>query len=223
VEVEMSEADAPIRVMLVDDHAVVREGLRSYLELEEGLDIVGEASNGREAVRRAREWRPDVILMDLVMPEMDGVEATKAIREQLPATRVIVLTSFIEEDKVIPAIQAGANGYLLKNVSAPELVKAIQAAHGGQAQLDPLVARKLMERVTTPASRDPEAALGEMLTDREREVLKLIANGYANKEIARELVVSERTVKGHVSNILNKLGVQDRTQAALYAVKHKLA
>ena len=219
----MSEADAPIRVMLVDDHAVVREGLRSYLELEEGLDIVGEASNGREAVRRAREWRPDVILMDLVMPEMDGVEATKAIREQLPATRVIVLTSFIEEDKVIPAIQAGANGYLLKNVSAPELVKAIQAAHSGQAQLDPLVARKLMERVTTPASKDPEAALGEMLTDREREVLKLIANGYANKEIARELVVSERTVKGHVSNILNKLGVQDRTQAALYAVKHKLA
>src|SRR5581483_1610400 len=218
----MGEDEALIRVMLVDDHAVVREGLRSYLELEEGLDVVGEAANGREAVRRARELRPDVVLMDLVMPEMDGVEATRAIREQLPQTRVIVLTSFIEEDKVIPAIQAGANGYLLKNVSAPELVKAIRAAHSGQAQLDPLVARKLMERVTAPA-RDPEAALGEMLTEREREVLRLIANGYANKEIARELVVSERTVKGHVSNILNKLGVQDRTQAALYAVKHKLA
>jgi len=218
----MGEDETAIRVMLVDDHAVVREGLRSYLELEEGLDVVGEAANGREAVRRARELRPDVVLMDLVMPEMDGVEATRAIREQLPQTRVIVLTSFIEEDKVIPAIQAGANGYLLKNVSAPELVKAIRAAHSGQAQLDPLVARKLMERVTAPA-RDPEAALGEMLTEREREVLRLIANGYANKEIARELVVSERTVKGHVSNILNKLGVQDRTQAALYAVKHKLA
>jgi DNA-binding NarL/FixJ family response regulator len=217
----MAEEGRPIRVMLVDDHAVVREGLRSYLELEESLDIVGEASNGREAVRRAHELRPDVILMDLVMPEMDGIAATKAIREQHPNTKVIVLTSFVEEEKVIPAIQAGAAGYLLKNVSAPELVRAIQAAVGGQAQLDPLVARKLMERVTAPP-RDPEAALADLLTDREREVLKLIASGYSNKEIARELVVSERTVKGHVSNILNKLGVQDRTQAALFAVKHHL-
>ncbi len=217
----MAEEGRPIRVMLVDDHAVVREGLRSYLELEESLDIVGEASNGREAVRRAHELRPDVILMDLVMPEMDGIAATKAIREQHPNTKVIVLTSFVEEEKVIPAIQAGAAGYLLKNVSAPELVRAIKAAVGGQAQLDPLVARKLMERVTAPP-RDPEAALADLLTDREREVLKLIASGYSNKEIARELVVSERTVKGHVSNILNKLGVQDRTQAALFAVKHHL-
>ncbi len=217
----MAEEGRPIRVMLVDDHAVVREGLRSYLELEESLDIVGEASNGREAVRRAHELRPDVILMDLVMPEMDGIAATKAIREQHPNTKVIVLTSFVEEEKVIPAIQAGAAGYLLKNVSAPELVRAIQAAVGGQAQLDPLVARKLMERVTAPP-RDPEAALADLLTDREREVLKLIASGYSNKEIAREMVVSERTVKGHVSNILNKLGVQDRTQAALFAVKHHL-
>ena len=217
----MADANEPIRVLLVDDHAVVREGLRSYLELDEGLDIVGEASNGKEALRRARELRPDVVLMDLVMPEMDGVEATRSIREQVPGAKVIVLTSFIEEDKIIPAIQAGASSYLLKNVSAPDLVAAIQKAHVGQSQLDPAVARKLMERVTAPpAPKDPEAQLGELLTEREREVLRLIASGLSNKEIARDLVVSERTVKGHVSNILNKLGVQDRTQAALFAVRH---
>ena len=146
----MAETEAPIRVMLVDDHAVVREGLRSYLELEESLDVVGEASNGREAVRRARELEPDVILMDLLMPEMDGIAATKAIREAHPNIKVIVLTSFVEEEQVVPAIQAGANGYLLKNVSAQELVRAIQAAFHGQAQLDPLVARKLMERMSGP-------------------------------------------------------------------------
>ncbi len=210
---------APIRVLIVDDHGVVREGLRAYLELEPDIQVIGEARDGQEAVRRASELQPDVVLMDLVMPNMGGVDATTRIKEQQPHVHVIVLTSFLEDDQVVPAIKAGATSYLLKDVAASDLARAIRAARAGQAQLHPEVARRLMQQVTAP--RKPDA--GAQLTEREREVLRLLADGRSNKEIARALVVSERTVKGHVSNILGKLGLQDRTQAALYAVRHGFA
>ncbi len=208
-----------IRVLLVDDHGVVREGLRAYLELETDIEVVGEAKDGREGLQRTIELQPDVVLMDLVMPNMDGVEATAAIKQQRPGTHVIVLTSYVDDERVVPAIKAGATSYLLKDVASADLVRAIRGAHAGQAQLHPEVARRLMQQVTAP--RKPDMA--SELTEREREVLQLVAQGRSNKEIARELVVSERTVKGHVSNILGKLGLQDRTQAALYAVRHGLA
>jgi len=215
-----SASDAPpIRVLIVDDHGVVREGLRAYLELEPDIQVIGEARDGQEAVRRASELQPDVVLMDLVMPNMGGVDATTRIKEQQPHVHVIVLTSFLEDDQVVPAIKAGATSYLLKDVAASDLARAIRAARAGQAQLHPEVARRLMQQVTAP--RKPDA--GAQLTEREREVLRLLADGRSNKEIARALVVSERTVKGHVSNILGKLGLQDRTQAALYAVRHGFA
>jgi NarL family two-component system response regulator LiaR len=209
----------PISVLIVDDHGVVREGLRAYLELEPDIRVVGEARDGQEGVRRAQELQPDVVLMDLVMPNMDGIDATTLIKHEHPDTHVIVLTSFLDDDRVVPAIKAGATSYLLKDVAASDLARAIRAARAGQAQLHPEVARRLMQQVTSP--RKPEA--GAQLTDREREVLRLLAEGRSNKEIARALIVSERTVKGHVSNILGKLGLQDRTQAALYAVRHGLA
>jgi NarL family two-component system response regulator LiaR len=212
-------ATAPIRVLIVDDHGVVREGLRAYLELEPDIQVVGEARDGHEGVRRAEELHPDVVLMDLVMPRMDGVEATAAIKQHQPDAHVIVLTSFLDDDRVVPAIRAGATSYLLKDVAAADLARAIRGARAGQAQLHPEVARRLMQQVTTPRKVEPVT----QLTDREREVLRLLAEGRSNKEIARSLVVSERTVKGHVSNILGKLGLQDRTQAALYAVRHGLA
>jgi two-component system, NarL family, response regulator LiaR len=214
-----SAAPGPIRVLIVDDHGVVREGLRAYLELEPDIEVVGEARDGLEGVRRAQELHPDVVLMDLVMPNMDGVDATSRIKEQRPDTHVIVLTSFLDDERVVPAIKAGATSYLLKDVAATDLARAIRGARAGQAQLHPEVARRLMQQVTTPR----KAEAGAQLTDREREVLRLLAEGRSNKEIARSLVVSERTVKGHVSNILGKLGLQDRTQAALYAVRHGLA
>jgi NarL family two-component system response regulator LiaR len=220
MEVRGMSEESEIKVLLVDDHAVVREGLRTYLDLEDRLAIIGEAANGREAVDKVRALRPDVVLMDLLMPEMDGITATKAIKEVAPEVKIIVLTSFQDDEHIMPAIEAGATGYLLKDVSAPELVKAIEGAFQGQAQLHPEVARKLMEQVRQPRRRQDPA---EDLTPRERDVLSLIASGMSNKEIARELVMTERTVKGHVSNILGKLGLQDRTQAALYAVRHGLA
>lgn len=215
----MPPGDDVIKVLIVDDHAVVREGLRTYLQLEDHVTVVGEAANGREALALAERLRPDVVLMDLQMPEMDGVAATRAIKERLPAAHVVVLTSFTDDQHVLPAIRAGATGYLLKDASAEELLQAIEAAARGQARLHPMVARKLMEQVTTPSG--PRAV--DQLTPRELEVLRLIARGLSNKEIARELVTSERTVKGHVSNILAKLGLADRTQAALYAVREGLA
>ena len=207
-----------IRVLIVDDHGVVREGLRAYLELESDIEVVGDARDGQEGVRRAQELQPDVVLMDLVMPNMDGVDATARIKQDHPETHVIILTSFLDDDRVVPAIRAGATSYLLKDVAAGDLARAIRGARAGQAQLHPEVARRLMQQVTSP--RKPDA--GAQLTEREREVLSLLAEGRSNKEIARSLVVSERTVKGHVSNILGKLGLQDRTQAALYAVRHGL-
>jgi NarL family two-component system response regulator LiaR len=207
----------PIRVLIVDDHAVVREGLRTYLDLSEEIEVVGEARNGREAIERAKALRPDVVLMDLLMPEMDGIAATRGVKDASPSTNVIVLTSFTDDEHVMPALRAGATGYLLKDVSAADLVRAIEGANQGQAQLHPDVQRRLLEQVSSPPKRDEPA--GAALTPRELEVLKLIASGMSNKEIARELVLNERTVKGHVSNILSKLGLADRTQAALYAVR----
>jgi len=209
-----------ITVLIADDHLVVRQGLRTFLELHDDIEVVGEASNGAEAVEQVRQLQPDVVLMDLVMPEMDGVAATQQIGTLSPGTKVIALTSFAEEDKVFPAIKAGASGYLLKDVSPSELVSAIQAAHRrGEAHLHPEVAKKLMGEF---AARAKEPSLDE-LTGRELEVLRIIARGLSNREIAKELVISEKTVKTHVSNILGKLHLADRTQAAIYAIKKGLA
>ena len=209
-----------IRVLLADDHAVVREGLRTFLELQDGLEVVGEAANGVEAVEQARRLKPDVILMDLVMPELDGVGAMRALRQELPDSRAIVLTSFLEDDRLLPAIQAGAAGYLLKNVEPSELAHAIRAAHRGEAIIDPSVAARLVQALADGAT--PRVAEPERLTRREREVLVLIAGGRSNKRIAFELGISEKTVKTHVGHVLAKLGVTDRTQAALLAVRDGL-
>ena len=207
-----------ISVLIVDDHAVVRQGLRTFLELQEAIEVVGEAANGAEAVELTLKLLPDVVLMDLVMPEMDGIEATRRVRIASPTTQVIVLTSFTEDDKVFPSIKAGATGYLLKNVSPPDLVRAIEAAHRGEAQLDPEIARKLM----TEFSTKPANPVSNDLTRRELEVLGLISRGHNNRDIANELVLSEKTVKTHVSNILSKLHLSDRTQAAIYAIREGL-
>jgi DNA-binding NarL/FixJ family response regulator len=206
-----------IRVLLVDDHAVVREGLRTFLELQDGIEVVGEAADGEEAIAQAERLRPDVILMDLVMPKLDGVGAMRVLRRTLPASRVIVLTSFAQDDRLMPAVQAGAAGYLLKNVEPKELARAVRAAHVGEAMLDPVVAARLVDAIA-----NPPGALGgdtEHLTRREREVLDLIAKGFSNKRIAFELGIAEKTVKTHVGHLLAKLGVADRTQAALHAVR----
>jgi two-component system, NarL family, response regulator LiaR len=206
-----------IRVLIADDHAVVRQGLRTFLALQEEIEVVGEAADGEEAVEAAGRLAPDVALVDLVMPRLDGIGAIRRIRELSPGTRVIVLTSFADEDKMLPAVRAGAAGYLLKDVQPQELVRAIRTVHGGEALLHPSVVAALIEEVTDGGPR-PAAAL----TEREREVLVLIARGLANKAIAFELGVAEKTVKAHVSSILAKLGLSDRTQAALYAVREGL-
>ena len=206
----------PIRVMIVDDHAVVRSGLSAFLMVYDDLEFVGEASSGEEAVRKCKDLRPDVVLMDLVMPGMDGAEATRTIRETCPNIQVIALTSFKEEDLVQRTLKAGAIGYLLKNVSAGELVSAIRAAHAGRPTLAPEAAHVLIH-----ASQNPPVA-GSDLTAREREILSLMVSGLSNPEIADKLVVSRSTVKFHVSSILSKLGVSSRTQAVTLAFKNKL-
>ena len=212
-------ADA-IRVLLVDDHAVVREGLRNFLALQDGLEIVGEASDGNEAIEQAQRLGPDVILMDLVMPGLDGIGAMRQLRARSPDSRVIVLTSFLEDERVLPAIQAGAAGYLLKNVEPAELARAIRAAHAGEAIIDPTAAARLVRAIADDAR--PRVEEPERLTRRERDVLELIARGRSNKRIALELGISEKTVKTHVGHLLAKLGVTDRTQAALMAVEEGL-
>ncbi len=205
----------PIRVLVVDDHAVVREGLRAFLELQVGIEVVGEAADGEEALAAADRLRPDVVLLDLVMPRLDGVRALRALRERLPGARVIVLTSFLDDDKLLPALRAGAAGYLLKNAEPQELVRAVRVAHAGEALLDPVVAARLVESLAAGEQDEPL----DRLTPREREVLVLIGHGFPNKQIAQRLDVSEKTVKTHVGRLLAKLGVDDRTQAAVLAVR----
>ena len=205
----------PIRVLVVDDHAVVRQGLRSLLELQDGIEVVGDAADGAQGVEAATRLRPDVILLDLVMPALDGISAMRLLRERLPGTRVIVLTSFLDDDKLLPAIRAGAAGYLLKNAEPQEVVRAVRAADAGQTVLDPVVASRLVETLASDDRGDPI----DRLTPREREVLLLIGRGFANKRIAPELGLAEKTVKAHVGHVLAKLGVSDRTQAAIAAVR----
>jgi NarL family two-component system response regulator LiaR len=211
---------SPIRVMIADDHAIVRKGLRALLATEPGIEVVAEAEDGNEAVALVGRAQPDVVLMDLVMPGTDGLEATRSILEARPKTRILVLTSFDGDDKVFPAIKAGALGYLLKDSGPEELVQAIQQVHDGESSIHPSVARKLLRQLAHP---DEPASGIEALTDREAEVLCLVAHGQSNREIAEELTISEATVRTHVSNILGKLELCSRTQAALYALKKGLA
>jgi len=201
-----------IRVLIVDDHAVVRQGLRIFLGTEPDFEVVGEAAGGEEAVRLARALRPDIVLMDLLMPGMSGSEATRVIRSELRDVEVVALTSVLDDDSVVAAVRAGAIGYLLKSAEADDLRRALRAAAAGQVQLDPAAAARLVREVRSPPA--PES-----LTDREGEVMQLLARGMANKEIARDLGISEDTVKTHVSRILAKLGAQSRTQAVLHAMR----
>ena len=202
-----------IRILIADDHSIVRQGLRMYMGLDPEIEIVGEACNGAEALELTHQLHPDVVLMDLLMPVMDGIAATAAIRRELPDTEVVALTSVLEDTSVVEAVRAGAIGYLLKDTEAHELLRAIKAAAAGQVQLAPSAAARLMCEVRTPEKSR------EALTDRETDVLRLLAKGRSNKEIAQHLNIGEQTVKTHVSHVLNKLGVPSRTQAALYAIR----
>jgi len=208
-----------INVLIVDDHEMVRLGIATYLGVQSDITVVDQAVNGREGVEKALALRPDAILMDLVMPEMDGIEATKTILKTWPAAKIIILTSFIDDEKVYPAIEAGAASYILKTSTAEEIANAIRKTAQGQSVLEPEVTNKMMNRM----SHQSEVQLYEDLTNREREVLGLIAKGRSNQEIADELFITLKTVKTHVSNILAKLQVEDRTQAAIYAIKNHLA
>jgi NarL family two-component system response regulator LiaR len=214
--------DKPIRikVLIVDDHQVVRQGLRTFLELQDDLEVVGEAGDGLMAVELVRRLQPDVVLMDLVMPHLDGIAATRQVTALGLPTKVIALTSFTGDDQVFPAIQAGASSYLLKDVSPDALVEAIRAVYRGETRLHPEIARKLMDNIAHPVSHGNQP---EELTERELEVARLIARGQSNLQIAQGLVISEKTVKTHVSNILGKLHLSDRTQLAIYAIEKGLA
>jgi NarL family two-component system response regulator LiaR len=215
----MSDSDL-IRVFVADDHAIVRNGIAAVLELVPDIEVVGEAENGREAFHRVEQLQPDVILMDLVMPEMDGIEATRRIKDRHPEVRILVLTTFAGEDKIFPAIKAGALGYHLKDSRPEELVQAIRQVHRGESSLHPVIARKVLEELSRPSERPPTP---DPLTPREVEVLRLVAQGLENPEIAERLVITEATVRTHVSNITSKLHVASRTQAALYALREGIA
>lgn len=208
-----------IRILIADDHNVVRGGLRALLETEEGIEVIDEAADGVEAVLKARSLNPDVILLDLMMPRKTGIEAIEEIKAENPDARILVLTSFSDDDKVFAAIKAGALGYLLKETSTAELLQAIRDVYHGESSLHPAIARKLIRELNRPSSLPP---VDEPLTEREVEVLTLVARGLSNQDIADQLVISERTVRTHVSNILSKLHLANRTQAALYALKEGL-
>ena len=210
----------PIRVLIADDHPVVRRGLISLLRTEPSLELVGEAENGAEAVELTRSLEPDVILLDLVMPKMGGLEAIVKIRQENPSARILVITSFADDDKVFPAIKAGASGYLLKEAPPEMLVQAIRDVHRGESWLHPTIARKLIGELHQPPALPPTT---DPLTQRELDVLRLVARGLTNQDIAEELVISEGTVRFHVSNILGKLHLANRTQAALYALQEGLS
>lgn len=215
-----TEMEQLISVLLVDDHEMVRIGLAAVLDTEDGIEVIGEASGGEEGVRLAQQYNPDVVLMDLVMDGMDGIEATREVLKSCPDCKVIVLTSYLDDEKMYPVIEAGAFSYLLKTSRANEVADAIRAAVRGQSVLESQVAAKMMDRFRAPA---PVRALHEDLTEREMEVLRLVAQGKSNQEVADELIIGIKTVKFHVTNLLSKLGVEDRTQAAIYAYKNGLA
>ena len=217
----MMSSGVIIKVLIVDDHQVVRQGLRTFLELQEDIIVIGEAGDGMQAVEMVQQYQPDVVLMDLVMPRLDGIAATRQVKSSAAEVKVIALTSFTEDDKVFPAIQAGASSYLLKDVSPDDLVEAIRAAYRGEARLHPEITRRLMEQVSQQAKPMREVQVDD-ITDRELDVVRLVAQGHSNHEIAQELVISEKTVKTHISNILSKLHLQDRTQLAIYAIKKGL-
>lgn len=215
------EENARIRVLIVDDHSVVRMGLRVFFDLQDDIEVVGEAADGSEGVAMARRLEPDVVLMDLLMPNMDGVTAIGRIKAERPETEIVTMTSFIEEDKVTAALEAGASGYVLKDAEAEEVASAVRAAFAGEVHLDPAVARLLAQRMRARKSGEGEPV--EPLTDREKDVIRLLGRGMSNKEIGSALFITERTARTYVSNILGKLGLASRTQAALWAVEHKLA
>src|SRR4030042_169695 len=206
---------APIRVLIVDDHTIVRKGIRALLAEIAGIEVVGEADNGQEAIAQADILHPDVILMDLAMPKMDGIEATRQIKASQPESRILVMTSFAADDKVFPAIKAGALGYLLKESAPEDLVQAIRQIHRGESSLHPTIARKVLQEITHPSDRPPTP---NPLTEREAEVLRLVAQGLSNQDIAKKLNISDPTVRTHVSNIMGKLHLATRIQAALYAL-----
>ena len=209
-----------IRVFVTDDHSIVRKGIKATLELVPDMELVGEATNGREAVEMAGASKPDVVLMDLVMPEMDGIEAIRQIKSQYPEIAILVLTTFAGEDKIFPAIKAGASGYQLKDSDPEDLVAAIRQVCRGEPALHPLIARKVLQELSRPIEAPPTS---DPLTPREVEILKLVAKGMENPEIAAQLVISVATVRTHVSNIMNKLHLASRTQVALYALREGLA
>jgi two-component system, NarL family, response regulator LiaR len=215
-----SASKKAIRLLIADDHTIVRKGLKVLLATEPDMQVVGEAENGVEAVEKAESLKPDVVLMDLVMPEMDGIEATRKITTQHPGTRVLVLTSFAADDKVFPAVKAGALGYLLKDSSPDQLLEAIRQVYRGEPSLEPSIARKVLQELSSPGQGKPTT---DPLTEREMDVLRHIAQGMSNKEIAAALFVAEWTVRSHVSNILSKLQLASRTQAALYALRSGIA
>jgi NarL family two-component system response regulator LiaR len=210
---------APIRVLIVDDHTIVRKGIRALLAEIAGIEVVGEADNGQEAIVQADILHPDVILMDLAMPKMDGIEATRQIKTSQPESRILVMTSFAADDKVFPAIKAGALGYLLKESAPEDLVQAIRQIHRGESSLHPTIARKVLQEITHPSDRPPTP---NPLTEREAEVLRLVAQGLSNQDIAKKLNISDPTVRTHVSNIMGKLHLATRIQAALYALREGL-